>query len=98
MSSMAFAEGDGILDAAWQTKERVYYSRIKPGTFEMSHPIAAPGTGKLRKYPTLALDRNGDTLFAWTDGTGWGSGGSLQWQVFDKDGTPTGKKGSVSDL
>jgi hypothetical protein len=98
MTSMAFAEGDGFLDAAWQTKEQVYFAKINPGTFEISQPIAAPDTGKLRKYPTLAINRNGDTLFAWTEGTGWGSGGSLEWQVFDKNGTPTGEKGSVSDL
>jgi hypothetical protein len=98
MSSMAFAEGAGAIDAAWQTQAQVYFAAMNPTTLQMSPPIAAPGTGKLRKYPALAINRRGQTLFAWTDGTGWGRGGSLQWQVFNKDGRPDGEPGSISDL
>lgn len=95
MSSMAFAQGPGFVDAAWQTKTQVYYASINPKTLEISKAIAAPGTGTLRKYPALAVNSAGDTLFAWTDGTSWGKGGSLGWQVFDRSGKPIGKEGSL---
>ena len=98
MSTMAFAEGPGQVVAAWQTEEQVYYATIDPTTLKMSEPIPAPGKGKIRKYPALAVNSKGDTLLAWTDETGWGKGGSLEWQVFSKGGKPIAEKGSVGDL
>ena len=32
-------------------------------------------------------------MLVWTEGTGWKKGGSLAWQVFDRDGKPTGSAG-----
>jgi hypothetical protein len=98
MSSMTFAETPNELLASWQTEEQVYYATIDPTTMHLSSPIPAPGTGKVRKYPALAVNGQGDTIFVWSEGTGWGKGGSLDWQVFDKEGKPTGEKESVADL
>ncbi len=98
MSSMAFAQGPGFVDAAWQTKTQVYYAAINSKTLQISKAIAAPGTGKLRKYPALAVNPSGDTLLAWTDGTSWGKGGSLGWQVFNRQGTPVGKEDTIGGV
>src|SRR5437763_1771887 len=58
----------------------------------------APGEGKGRKHPRLAIAANGETLMTWTEGTGWARGGSLAWQVFDARGTPVGGKHLESGL
>ena len=98
MSSSAFAEGAGMVLTAWQTKEQVYYASIDPATLQMSEPIQAPGMGKLRKYPALATNSNGDVLLVWTEDAGWGKGGSLAWQAFNKKGQLSAEKGRVSKL
>jgi hypothetical protein len=98
MTSMAFAQGPDFVDAAWQTWKQVYYAMIHPKTLQMSKPIPAPGVGKLRKYPALAVNSRGDTLLVWTDGTSWGQGGSLEWQVYDRNGSPIGKEDHVSGV
>jgi hypothetical protein len=98
LTSAAFAQGPGFVDAAWQTKAQVYYATIAPGTLRMSAPVQAPGSGTLRKYPALAVNAEGETLLVWTDGTGWGLSGSLQWQVFGRDGALAADEGRISDL
>jgi hypothetical protein len=32
------------------------------------------------------MNRNGEVLLVWTEGTGWQKGGSLAWQVYDGAG------------
>jgi len=98
MSAMAFAQGPGFIVAAWQTEEQVFYATLDPTNVRMSNPIPAPGTGKFRKYPALAVNTQGDTILIWTEGTGWGKGGSLAWQIYSREGKPLGESGSVADL
>jgi hypothetical protein len=98
MSSMTFAEGPDVVAAAWQTEEQVFYAKIDPTTLQMSDSIPAPNKGKLRKYPALAVNSTGETILVWSEGTGWGKGGSLEWQVYSKDGKPAGEKGNAADL
>jgi len=98
VTSMDFAQGPGFIVAAWQTKEQVYYASLDPAAPRISDPIPAPGTGKLRKYPALAVNTQGDTILVWTEGTSWGKGGSLAWQVYDREGKPTGEKGTVAGV
>jgi hypothetical protein len=95
MSSEALVEGsDGVL-AAWETAGQVYFARIKPGTAEVGTMHAVPGDGRGRKHPAVAVNGRGETLLAWTEGTGWEQGGALAWQLFDKDGKPTAEKGRL---
>ncbi|MCC2668695.1 MAG: hypothetical protein K0Q72_1166 [Armatimonadetes bacterium] len=89
MSSEAFAEGGGALVAAWETQGQVKFSRVQPGTAQFAPPVSAPGAGGTRKHPVLAVNGNGEVLFAWTEGTGWNRGGSLAWQLYDASGRPT---------
>jgi hypothetical protein len=99
MSSEAFAEGpDGLVVAAWDTNEQVYFARVDPATGKRAAPIAAPGSGDGRKHPALAVNARGETLLAWTEGMGWNRGGALAWQVFDRDGVPTKERGRADGV
>jgi hypothetical protein len=40
----------------------------------------------------------GETLLAWTEGTGWAKGGSLAWQLYDSEGKPTSEKGRAEGV
>lgn len=79
---------------AWQTQEQVYYATVFRATHKLSDAVAAPGPGNDRKFPAAVSNSRGDILLAWTEGTAWKRGGSLAWQVFDKQGRPSGVKGS----
>ncbi len=89
MSSMSFVEGKGGVRGAWETDGQVYWSRLEGGTV-----VAAPGTGK-RKHPRLAVNARGETLMVWAEGTGWQKGGSLAWQLFDREGKAMGAMGTA---
>jgi hypothetical protein len=93
MSSMSFAESHGTISAAWETGGQVFYGKVSGAT--VPKPMAAPGDGKGRKHPRLAMNSRGETMLIWTEGTGWQRGGSLAWQLFDRDGMPLGDQGSA---
>jgi hypothetical protein len=93
MSSMSFAESAGTTLAAWETGGQVYYGKVSGA--KIAKPIAAPGEGKGRKHPRLAINSRGETILLWTEGTGWQRGGSLAWQLFDGNANPIGDKGSA---
>jgi hypothetical protein len=95
MSTMALVEGPNGVLAAWETEGQIYFGRVKSGTVEVTAQQAAPGTGKERKHPALAVNARGEMVLAWTEGTGWQKGGALTWQVFDKDGRATADKGRI---
>ncbi|SRR5579883_110147 len=98
MSSFAFAEGPADVLAAWETNGQVYFARIDPATGKTSAPISAPGDSRDRKHPVVASNKKGQLLLAWTEGMGWQRGGSVAWQVFDKDGKPTAEKGNAAGV
>jgi hypothetical protein len=98
MSSASFAEGAGVVVAAWETDGQVSFSRIDQATGKRSPAIAAPGDGKGRKHPAVAVNAKGETLLAWTEGMGWNKGGSVAWQAFDKHGKPVGKPGRADGV
>ena len=82
---------------AWETAGQVFYARVTPAG-KVLEPAAAPGSGTDRKHPVAVSGPNGETLLAWTDGTGWQRGGSVMWQIFDDSGHPLGLEGSASGL
>jgi hypothetical protein len=95
MSTMALVQGPNGVFAAWETDGQIYFAGRNPGTSTIAKPQAAPGDGRDRKHPALAINARGEMLLAWTEGTGWEKGGALAWQVFDKNGEPTSARGRV---
>ena len=98
MSSMAFTEARAGTVAAWETNGQVYCARLDPSSGKPTSPLAAPGKGKGRKHPVVAANAAGETILVWTEGMGWNRGGSLAWQVFDKAGKPTEKRGTAEGV
>ncbi len=88
MSSMDIADNGEAVMAAWETGGQVYWSRVDGSIRSAGEPIPAPGAGKGRKHPRIAVNARGETLLIWTEGTGWKTGGSLAYQLFDESGRP----------
>ena len=87
MSSMDIAGNGRIVVGAWETGGQVYWAHLDKGV-PGNQPVAAPGEGKGRKHPRVAVNQNGELLLVWTEGTGWQKGGSLAWQIYDAAGRP----------
>jgi hypothetical protein len=95
MSTMALVEGPSGVVAGWETEGQIFFAAIKPGTTEIAKATAVPGAGGSRKHPAIAINASEETIVVWTEGTGWQKGGTLAWQVFDKNGRPTADKGRI---
>lgn len=98
MSTDALNEGGGAVLAAWERAGEVYFDYVNPQTLTASPALAAPGKVPDRKHPAIAANAQGETLLAWTDGTGWMQGGSLAWQLFAPNGKPVGSEGHASGV
>jgi hypothetical protein len=98
MSSASIADGRNETLLAWETQGQVYYQTVKTTSATSGKPISAPGSSETRKHPTVATNDRGETILVWTEGTGWKRGGSLAWQIFDKDGKPMGEKGEAAGV
>jgi hypothetical protein len=98
MSSASLADSahsaNGLL-AAWETKGQVYFASFDPSKPQSISPIPAPGATGNRKHPVVAVNSRGETLIAWTEGTGWKKGGSLAWRLYDPQGKPIGENGKA---
>ena len=86
MSSMAFLESGNEVIGAWETQTQIYFSAVSPGVD--AQVLTPGGDNPKRKYPSLARNHRGETLVAWIEGSGWGKGGVLGWQIFDRAGRP----------
>ena len=74
MSSMGLTEASGKVEGAWETDGQVYFADL---TRASAVPVSAPGEGKGRKHPRIAMAPDGETLMVWTEGTGWARGSSM---------------------
>lgn len=88
--------GESVL-AAWETDGQVFLSRIDMATHAIS-PMVSPDLGPRRKHPVAATNSKGETLLVWTEGTAWAKGGSVAWQLFDRDLKPIAKPTRVDGL
>lgn len=96
MSSVTMAAASSTRNlAAWENNGQVFFAALKRNDLVK---ISAPGETGKRKHPAIATNSKGETILVWTEGTGWKKGGSLTWQVFDREGKPTAEKGSASDV
>ncbi len=98
MSTVSLASGNGRVLLSWETQEQVYFAPIDIRSGAIGKPVAAPGEGRNRKHPAIAINQRGEILLAWTEGTGWKKGGSLAWQVFDDAGQPLSNKATSPDI
>jgi hypothetical protein len=95
MSSATISEAAGQILAAAETHGRVFFVRLDPKTGKVSSPVS-PETKA--KYPVVIGNSRGEILLAWAEGTGWGKGGAVAWQIYDRDGNPLSNKGHADGL
>ena len=89
----SLSSGSEAATVAWETQGQVHFARVG----RLDEILTPIGTAALRrKNPTVAVNRRGETLLVWADGSGFRSGGTLHWQLFDPDGAP-GETGPHTD-
>ena len=98
MSSMSLVAGPRGMIGAWERQGQVYLGLFEKGSASPTQVTAPEGKTGARKHPVLAVDTNGQTLMAWTEGTGWQKGGSLAWQLFDTNFQPMKERGTASGV
>ena len=89
MSSASISENSGDILAAGETHGRVFFVRLDPKTGKVSAPVS-PDTKA--KHPVVIGNSRGDVLLAWAEGTAWAKGGSVAWQLYDREGKPFSHK------
>ena len=95
MSSAFLSETKAGILAAAETHGRVFFVRVDAKTGKVSEPVSPTGQ---RKHPVAVGNAEGEVLLAWTEGTAWGKGGAVGWQLYDADGGPTSEKGQTDGV
>jgi hypothetical protein len=95
MSSASFAAAGKSTLVAWETKDSVWFAGVNDST--VAPPITPAGKQK-RKYPALAVNKSGEVLLAWAEGTAWAKGGTVVWQLYDRDLKPIGVPGRADGM
>jgi len=97
MTRSSIVAGDRVM-RAWETDGQVYFNSGETADPPTSPDLPAGGGPPHRKHPRLAVNSRGAVLVVWTEGTSWGRGGSVAWQMFEPDGRPTAIKGVQAGL
>ena len=85
MTTYALVETADGLAAAWETAQQVYSANLNSTTSTVSTPTAIPGQAS-RRHPSIGVNKAGDRLVAWTEGTAWKRGGTFAWRLTDRTG------------
>ena len=94
VATSTLSTGPSGMTVAWETQGQVYFARVD----QLEAPVSPPGAADARrKNPAVAVNHRGETLLAWGDGSGFRSGGTLHWRVFDTDDHPTAVHGDGAD-
>lgn len=67
---IAVGSSDGKISVVWQAKGRIYYSESSDGGSTFSSGVIVDNSGssgKVQKYPSIAIGSNGDKYVAWQD-------------------------------
>jgi len=100
MSLPSIATYGSATTAAWETAGgKAAFARIDEKTGKSLGSTDAPQLKKApagpQKFPVTASDKDGNTLFVWTQGMGWNRGGAVAWQLYDAKGFPLANKNGV---
>lgn len=95
MSSAFLSETKTGVLAAAETHGRVFFIRVDPKTGKVSSPVSPETKGK---HPVAVGNAAGEVLLVWTEGTGWGKGGAVAWQLYDSSGNPTSENGRAEGV
>jgi hypothetical protein len=98
LSTVSLASANGRVLLSWETRKQVYFATIDIRSRAIGKPVAPPGESGKRKHPAIAINGRGETLLAWTEGTGWKKGGSLGWQIFDRTRQPVATKSASPSI
>jgi hypothetical protein len=99
MSTASIAVTPTTIVSAWETREQIRLCTYDRKSGRAGASVAMPGPGRDRKYPSVAIDSQGNRLVAWTEGTGWEKGGSVAWQLFSPEGQAVARQsGRAADL
>ncbi len=88
MSTASLASGVGGVLAATETQGKVCFTAIDPASLKPDDAVY-PIEPEPQRHPVVISNAKGEVLLAWTEGTGWGKGEGVKWQVFDRDAKPT---------
>jgi hypothetical protein len=96
MSTAAILPGPARTLLAWESKGEVRWGWLDPkkSAPDKTTTVGAPASSK---YPTLAADKDGFTLVAWTEGMGWNTGGSVHWAQYNPKGVPVPEASGQAD-
>jgi hypothetical protein len=90
MSYYAIVPSDDGYIAVWPTEEQIYFSRLDAKGAPLTRPeIKTPGTRGMRTGMIALSGPDGGTLVAWKKDQ------TLGWQLYDKQGRPTGRPGTA---
>ena len=95
MSSAFLSETKAGVLAAAETFGRVFFVRVDSSTGKVSTPISPEAKAK---HPVAIGNSEGEVLLAWVEGTSWGKGGLVAWQLYDRDGRPTSETGRTDGV
>ncbi len=86
MSTVSLVSAKDRVLLSWERQGQVYFTAAESKKLSALPAFPAPGEGKNRKHPSVAVNQRGQILLAWTEETGWNKGGALVWQIFDSKG------------
>ncbi len=86
MSSASFGEGNSGVLVATETEGRVEARIVLRQSNELAMIPGILGDHRKGKHPSISTNREGSSIFAWSEDAGWKKGGKLRWQAFDIKG------------
>lgn len=93
MTMFAFSSYGGDTLAAWESPGTVNIAALNS-----SKKFPRVEAGKSSKYPTLAVNENGDVLLSWIEKEAWNKAGQMHWQIFDPKGNLKSKLASQKGI
>ena len=85
MTTFAMTPASGGIHAAWETQHQIHTATLDPVQGKFSGVAAIAGSA-IRKHPAIAINKAGQRLVAWTEGTAWARGGTVAWELQDRNG------------